>query len=45
MIIWLIIFSVFLVAEVVTAGAMVSLWFYIGALAALGMSALGYSVL
>ncbi len=45
MIIWLIIFVVFLVAEMVTAGAMVSLWFCIGALAALGMNVLGYSVL
>ena len=33
--IWLILFVVFIVAEVVTAGALVSIWFCIGSLAAM----------
>ncbi len=35
MLIWLILFIVFLVVELVTAGALVSVWFCVGALAAL----------
>lgn len=33
--VWLILFVIFVVAEVVTAGALVSIWFCIGALAAM----------
>lgn len=33
--VWLVLFVVFLVAELVTAGALVSIWFCVGALAAL----------
>ena len=32
--VWLVLFIVFLVAELVTAGALVSIWFCVGALVA-----------
>jgi len=42
--IWLILFIVFLIAEVVTMGAMVSIWFCLGALAAMIMEHFGLSM-
>ncbi|WP_026394016.1 NfeD family protein [Acetobacterium malicum] len=39
--VWLVLFIVFLVAELVTAGALVSIWFCVGALAALVAAYLG----
>jgi len=42
--IWLILFIVFLVAEVVTMGAMISIWFCLGALAAMAMEHFGLSM-
>lgn len=43
--IWLVLFVVFVVAEVVTAGALVSIWFCIGALAAMVTAKSGAPVL
>ena len=39
--VWLVLFIVFLVAELVTAGALVSIWFCVGALVALVAAYLG----
>lgn len=39
--VWLVLFVVFLVAELVTAGALVSIWFCIGALVALAAAYFG----
>jgi len=39
--IWLILFIIFLVAELVTAGALVSIWFCVGALVALAVAYFG----
>ena len=39
--VWLVLFIVFLVADLVTAGALVSIWFCVGALAALVAAYLG----
>lgn len=41
LIIWLILFIVFLVVELVTAGALVSIWFCVGALVALAVAYFG----
>ncbi|MGL4607995.1 MAG: NfeD family protein [Eubacteriaceae bacterium] len=38
MTLWLILFVIFLVAEIITAGALVSIWFCIGSLFALGVA-------
>ena len=42
--VWLILFVIFVVAEVVTAGALVSIWFCIGSLAAMVAARAGTSV-
>lgn len=42
--VWLILFVVFVVAEVVTAGALVSIWFCIGSLAAMVAARAGTSI-
>lgn len=43
--IWLILFIVFLIMEVVTAGTLVSIWFCFGALAAMVAAKSGFSIL
>lgn len=43
--VWLILFIIFLVAEVATAGPLISIWFCFGALAAMVAAKSGFSVL
>lgn len=43
--VWLVIFAVFLIVEIATAGALVSIWFCIGALAALGVAYFGGGII
>lgn len=42
--VWLILFVVFLIAELVTAGALVSIWFCVGALVALAAAYFGVAL-
>jgi membrane protein implicated in regulation of membrane protease activity len=39
--VWLVLFVIFLIAELITAGALVSIWFCVGALVALGAAYFG----